>query len=175
MKYIALLRGINVGGHHMVEMKRLKALMESMGYCNVRTYLNSGNVLFETNDDRRQIQEAVPKALEVEFGFEIATLIKSEEDMKRIASVIPLAWENNQEQKTDVAYLFPEVDYEGFIDEMPVKREFADLLYVPGAVVWHIFRDNYNKSQINKIIGQKMYQQMTVRNVNTARYLAGQK
>ena len=55
MKYIALLRGINVGGHHMVEMKRLKALMESMGYCNVRTYLNSGNVLFETNDDRRQI------------------------------------------------------------------------------------------------------------------------
>lgn len=175
MRYIALLRGINVGGHHKVEMKRLKALMESMGYCNVATYLNSGNVLFETNDDRRQIQETVPKALEVEFGFEIATIIKSAEEMKRIASAIPIEWENNQEQKTDVAYLFPEIDYEGIVDELPLKIEFADMLYVSGAVVWRIFRHNYNKSQLNKIVGQKVYQQMTVRNVNTARYLAGQR
>ncbi len=175
MKYIALLRGINVGGHRKVEMKRLKSLLESIGYSNVSTYLNSGNALFETQDNQKQIQEDVSKALLEEFGFEITTLIKSEDEIKKIASVIPVEWQNNKEQKTDVAFLFPEVDSEETMDEINVKREYVDLIYVEGAIIWHIMKKDYNKSQLNKLVGQKLYQQMTVRNVNTARFLAGDK
>lgn len=175
MKYIALLRGINVGGHRKVEMKRLKSLLESIGYSNVSTYLNSGNALFETQDNQKQIQEDVSKALLEEFGFEITTLIKSEDEIKKIASVIPVEWQNNKEQKTDVAFLFPEVDSEETVDKIHVKREYVDLIYVEGAIIWHIMKKDYNKSQLNKLVGQKLYQQMTVRNVNTARFLAGDK
>ena len=172
MKYIALLRGINVGGNRKVEMKRLKSLIENIGYTNVSTYLNSGNALFEAEETQEQIQLDFPKALFNEFGFEIPTLIKSDVEIKNIASVIPEEWQNNLEQKTDVAYLFPEVDSEEIIDRIPVKKEYVDLIYVRGAIVWHLMKKNYNKSQLNKLIGQKLYKEMTVRNVNTARFLA---
>ena len=59
------------------------------------------------------------------------------------------------------------------IDELPIKKEFLDIRYVKGAIFWNVKRDDYNKSQLNKIINHKSYKLMTIRNVNTARYLAG--
>jgi len=175
MKYIALLRGINVGGNRKVEMKRLKDLFESLGYVNVATYLNSGNVIFESDIKQETLQKEIPKKLEKEFGFEIQTLVKNEKEIKKIANAIPETWENNSEQKTDVAYLFPEIDSKKTIDELPIKKEFIDIRYVKGAIIWNVKKKEYNKSHLNKIIGLKQYQLMTVRNVNTARFLAGSK
>jgi len=160
MKYIALLRGINVGGNRKVEMKRLKAMLESMGYTNVSTYLNSGNARFESN-----------LAQTDEFGYEIPILIKTQEEIEAIVATIPEEWQNNKEEKTDVAFLFPEIDSEKTIDELPVKREYVDFIYIKGAIIWHIMKKDYNKSQLNKLVGRKLYQLMTVRNVNTARFL----
>lgn len=172
MKYIALLRGINVGGNRKVEMKRLKNLFESLGYTNVVTYLNSGNVIFESNTNQETLQKEIPKELKKEFGFEIQTLIKNKKEVIRIAKSIPKEWQNDSEQKTDVAYLFPEIDSKKTIDEFPVKKEFIDMRYIKGAIIWNIKKKEYNKSHLNKIISLKQYQLMTVRNVNTARYLA---
>lgn len=172
MKYIALLRGINVGGRRKVEMERLKSMLESMGYTDVTTYLNSGNAIFESTDNQEQIQKDVTEALSKEFELDIPTLIKSEDEIKRIASAIPKEWQNDKEQKTDVAYLFDEVDTEETVDKIPVKKEFTDIIYVKGAIIWHIMKKDYNKSQLNKLIGLKLYKLMTVRNVNTARFLA---
>lgn len=172
MKYIALLRGINVGGNRKVEMKRLKSLFESLGYTNVATYLNSGNALFESSAKQAALQKEIPQKLAQEFGLEIQTLVKSQKEVQTIARAIPLEWENDSEQKTDVAYLFPEIDSEHTIDELPVKREYIDMRYVKGAIIWNIKRKELNKSQLNKLVGKKLYQLMTVRNVNTARFLA---
>ena len=172
MKYIALLRGINVGGKRKVEMKRLRTFFESLGYTNVVTYLNSGNVIFESDIKQETLQKEIPKKLEKEFGFEIQTLVKNEKEIKSIAKAIPKEWKNDAEQKTDVAYLFPEIDSKKTIDALPVKKEFIDMRYVKGAILWNVKRKEYNKSHLNKIISLKQYQLMTVRNVNTARYLA---
>jgi len=174
MKYIALLRGINVGGNRKVEMKRLKHLFESLGYTNVATYLNSGNVIFESNKKQKTIQKEIPKKLKKEFGFEIQTLVKNEKEVKRIAKAIPKKWENDSLQKTDIAYLFPEIDSKKTVNELPIKKEFIDMKYVKGAIIWNVKKKEYNKSHLNKIIGTKQYQLMTVRNVNTARFLAGE-
>jgi uncharacterized protein (DUF1697 family) len=170
MKYIALLRGINVGGNHRVEMKQLKAIFESLGYTAVFTYINSGNIVFESN--KKPEQKKVELALKKEFGFDIPLLIKTEKEMARIAAAIPDKWKNDTSQRTDVAYLFPEIDKKTIIKEMPLKAEFAEIIYSKGAIIWNILRKNYNKSHLNKIIGSKIYQLMTVRNANTARYLA---
>ena len=175
MKYFALLRGINVGGNRKVEMKRLKNLFQSLGYANVVTYLNSGNAIFESDVMLNDLQIEIPKKLKEEFGFNIQTLIKTEKEIKRIAKAIPNQWKNDSEQKTDVAYLFPEIDTKKTINELPVKREFIDIRYVKGAIIWNVLKKEYNKSHLNKIIGLKLYQMMTVRNVNTARHLAGMK
>jgi uncharacterized protein (DUF1697 family) len=175
MKYIALLRGINVGGNRKVEMIKLKKLFGSLGYENVTTYLNSGNVIFESGTKQNTLQKEIPIKLKKEFGFEILTLIKNEKEVKMIADAIPENWKNDSEQKTDVAYLFPDIDSKKTIDELPVKKEFIDIRYANGAIFWNVKRKEYNKSHLNKIISHKLYQLMTIRNVNTARYLARNK
>jgi uncharacterized protein (DUF1697 family) len=172
MKYIALLRGINAGKERRVDMKKLQAIFESLGYTNVSTYINSGNVVFESNDDPN-ILKKVLACFTKEFDFEIPTLIKTEKEMKKIADAIPKEWQNDSSQRSDVAYLFPEIDSQKTLDELPVKKEFIDIRYIKGAIYWNVDRIYYNKSHLNKIIGHTLYRFMTVRNVNTARYLAG--
>ena len=172
MRYVALLRGINVGGNRKVEMKRLKSLFESYGYVKVSTYINSGNIIFESEDDRKSIQGKIKAGLEKEFGFDIPALVKTESEMKEIAHAIPTEWKNDSSQKSDVAFLFPEIDSRETIEELPINKEFINIRYVRGAIFWNVDRKNYNKSYLNKIVDHKHYQFMTVRNVNTARHLA---
>ncbi len=176
MKYIALLRGINVGGNRKVEMRRLKALFESLGCNNVSTYINSGNIFFEMRKDSLQnIRQFIETKLNNEFGFEIPTLIKATGDMAKIAASIPEEWQNNATWKTDVAYLFPEIDSKESLGLLPVTREYIDIRYVKGAICWNLDKKDYNKSHLNKIVAHQLYQYMTVRNVNTARFLANWK
>ncbi len=173
MKYIALLRGINVGKKNRIDMKRLKERFESLGYTNVSTYLNTGNVFFETERTRiDELRVTVEKAIKKKFGFDVPVLIKTEMEIKKIVEVIPKNWKNDSMQKSDVAYLFPEIDSEKTIDELPVKKKFMNIAYVKGAIYWNIDRKNYNKSHLNKIIGHKLYQLMTLRNINTVRKLS---
>ncbi|MFA6073171.1 MAG: DUF1697 domain-containing protein [Candidatus Woesearchaeota archaeon] len=173
MKFIALLRGINAGKSRRIDMKKLKSLFESLGYSNVSTYINSGNVLFESDKKSSAIKKEIEINLTKEFGFEIPTLIKTKNELNKIAKAIPEKWQNDSKQRSDVAYLFPEIDSKKILDELPIKKEFIDVRYTKGAIYWNIDRKNYNKSQLNKLIGHKIYQLMTVRNVNTARHLAG--
>lgn len=172
MSYIALFRGINVGGHRKVEMKKLTVVFESLGCTEVSTYINSGNVFFETDTPREEMVEKLVAACEKEFGFAPQILIKTAAEMRKIAWAILEEWVNDDVQRTDVAYLFPEVDRESIIDELPIKRVYADVRYVKGAVFWNIKRADYNKSHLGKLISHKLYQQMTVRNINTARRLS---
>jgi uncharacterized protein (DUF1697 family) len=172
MKYIALLRGINVGGNRKVEMKRLKSLFESFGYTNVSTYINSGNVIFESGEEPKTVLIRVNSGLEKYFGFKIPALVKTEKEMKNISDAIPQNWHNDSIQRTDVAYLFPEIDSIKIIEELPVKKEFIEVRYIKGAIYWNVRRENVYKSHLAKIISHRLYKSMTIRNVNTARYLA---
>ena len=175
MKYVALLRRINAGGARRVGMARLKSLCEELGCLNVSTYINSGNVIFESEKEKGSIRKDVVKRLRREFDFDIPVLVKERREMRIIAEAIPAEWRNDPEQRTDVAYLFKEIDTRETIDELPVNREYMDIRYVKGAIFWNIDRKNYNKSRLNKLIGHEYYQLMTLRNANTARFLADMK
>ena len=172
MKYVALFRGINVGKSKRIDMKMLKGMFERIGCLNVSTYINSGNVLFESNDKQETIVEDIENMLLADLGEEIKVLVKTQTQMTQIANSIPDEWVNDGKQKTDVAYLFQEINREDILEELPIKKEFLKILFVDGAIIWNVIRNVYNKSHLNKIIGHKLYKLMTVRNVNTARYLA---
>lgn len=174
MRYVALLRGINVGGNRKIEMKRLKQTFEDLGYKNVSTYINSGNVIFESEDDVKTIRTTVESELKNKFNDNFPTLVKSVNDLKNIVKNIPKNWKNNDEQRTDVAYLFEEIDDEKTLEELPIKKNFIEVKYIKGAIIWNIKRENVTKSHLNKIIGHKLYKFMTMRNVNTARFLANE-
>ena len=171
MKYIALLRGINVGGNHKVDMKKLKTLFASLGFDNVSTYINSGNVMFEGSGPPQEISQKLELRFRKEFNFDIPTLVKTEKELVDVVKAIPKSWKNDAAERTDVAFLFPEFDSIKIIDNLPVKREFVDIRYVKGAVYWHVKRENIYKSQLSKLISHNLYKHMTIRNIRTARAL----
>jgi uncharacterized protein (DUF1697 family) len=171
MKYIALIRGINVGSSVKINMKELKTDCELLGLQNVSTYINSGNVIFESDNTKEIIQQKIEYYLRNKMGQEIRVIVKTKEEIQKIALAIPAEWTNDELQKTDVLYLFNDIDNEEIINELPIKKEYVNIKYVKGAIIMNVLRDDYNKSQMNKIISHKKYKEMTVRNVNTARYL----
>jgi len=172
VKIVGLLRGINVGKSVKVPMKELKALVEEQGVTNVVTYLNSGNVVFDSETPPTALRPILEAKLEQQFGQRIPLLLLEGEAIVAIRDAIPPEWQNNETEQTYVAYLFPEADQPELIQELPVKRQYIDLRYVPNALLWNIKRADYNRSQITKIAGHESYNQMTTRNVNTARNLA---
>jgi uncharacterized protein (DUF1697 family) len=174
MVYVALLRGVNVGGNNTVDMRELKAVFEAAGMTSTRTYINSGNVIFSS--DERNI-EGLTRALELgiaaRFGFEIGVLVFDVEEIAAIAGSIPAAWGNDEAQRCDVLFLWPDVDRPSIVEEMFAKPGIDDLRYAPGAVIWRRDRADATRSGILKLIGTPLYRRMTVRNCNTARKLLG--
>lgn len=170
---MALLRGINVGTTRKVAMARLKALLEGLGFSGAATYINSGNVLFSGAGRPAALRAKIEAAIKAEFGFEVATLVKTRAQMRAIARAIPAAWLNDDKQRTDVAYLFDEADTAATLAKLPFNKELVAARYVKGAVIWNLDRKNYSRSRLNKLIGSELYKSMTLRNVNTARFLAG--
>jgi uncharacterized protein (DUF1697 family) len=172
VKYVALLRGINVGKGARVPMKTLRGLLEGLGLTEVITYLNSGNVVFESELGASELTRLIEAELERAFGERVPTLVKTSAEMIAIAESIPSEWGNNDREQTYVAYLFRDVASPDLVSELPVKRQFMSIFYAHEAIVWNIKREDYNRSQITKIVGHSSYARMTTRNVNTARKLA---
>jgi uncharacterized protein (DUF1697 family) len=172
LKYVALLRGINVGKGARVPMKTLRDLLKGLGLSNVVTYLSSGNVVFESGRSASALTRLIEGELKRAFGERIPTLVKTSTQMIEIAESIPSEWGSNDGEQTYVAYLFSDVANPSLVSELPVKRQFMSIFYAHEAIVWNIKREDYNRSQITKIVRHSSYARMTTRNVNTARKLA---
>src|SRR5215469_9663989 len=88
--YIAMLRGINVSGHKIIRMERLRAVFEELGFAHVKTYVQSGNVIFETNEPPSGLAAKIERKIQAEFGFEVPVLTKSAKELKDIVKHNPL-------------------------------------------------------------------------------------
>ncbi len=89
-RYVAFLRGINVGGHHKVPMADLRKALEKLNCNNVITLLNSGNVIFETiNNDIENLEKKISKNLEDTFGFPVPTIIKKSQTIHQLFNDAP--------------------------------------------------------------------------------------
>ncbi len=176
MKYVALLRGVNVGGNHRVPKAEFKAVLEGLGFRDVVIYINSGNAVF-TSDHEPQVSD-VQVALEKHFGFAIPTLILSGKKIRAIAAAIPESWTNDSPkpdksgQKSDVLYLFDEANTPDILTKLGYKPEVETMIYVDGAVLANITRANQAKYSLLKSMGTPLYRQMTIRNITTAKKLA---
>lgn len=170
MTYIALLRGINVGGKTKVEMPRLKKVFEDAGCANVHTYINSGNVIF---DDDRRAQELAPlleDAIRREFGLTVPVVVRDKVYFEMLVSKTPANW-NNSDQRTEVMFLWDEVDSPAAAKQVSIDPKIEKLLYLPGALIWNIERKNYKQGSGASIIKSEFYKKMTGRNINTVRKL----
>lgn len=168
MIYVALLRGINVGGKTRVEMARLKKVMESLGCSNVKTYINSGNVIFEDDQSEKVLQTKIFDAIEKEFGFSVAIQLRSQKQMATLVNAIPKEWTNDTEYKSDVLFLdetLTEAIVKPYIKVNPKIVERT--LSTKREIIWNIARRDATRGRLATIVGTDMYKHITIRNVNT--------
>lgn len=174
-RYVALLRGVNVGGKHRVPKAEFRAMLELLGFSDVVIYINSGNAVFSS--DTLPDATVVQAALETHFDFPIPTLIIPGEKFARIAAAIPPDWTNDPSQpdksgqKSDVLFLFDEANSPDIMERIGYKPEIETMLYVDGAVLANISRANQSRSSLLKLMGTDLYRQVTIRNITTLKKL----
>lgn len=172
MVYVALLRGINVGGKGMLPMPRLKAICQALGLRDVQTYINSGNVIFKSPlSNSSALTKRIEAAIQQDVGLTVPVLLRDLPQMKKLAAEIPTSWVNDAQMKCDVMFLWDDVDRPAVLKELPVNREIEDVKYVKGAVLWRIDRKLAPRSRMTRIVGTNLHKQMTIRNPNTVHKL----
>ena len=174
MRYIALLRAINVGGH-TVTMARLRALCAGVGLRDVTTFIASGNVRFESRASNVGLLERrIERHLETALGFEVATLIRTPAEMQAAAHFDPFG--------TAPVCDMPVSDFVGFLKAEPEAGAIARLLALANAVdafhvrgrecYWRRTGPNdasrFSGNALERVLGQSA----TLRNVTTVRKLA---
>lgn len=169
-KYVALLRGINVGGNNKVSMADLKACFEAAGFTNVRTYINSGNVLFESPEtDTRKLAAMLEECIGDQFGdYKPQVLVCTHEQLRSIVQKAPEGFGAQPgKYRYNVIFIMPPLTAAEAFKAMPL-REGVDEATVGEGVVYHSrLEARATQSWLNKIVGTPNYQHMTIRNWNT--------
>ena len=168
MRYILLLRGINVGGKNKVSMKDLTASLEDLGYQNVVTYINSGNIIFDTDDTLATIKDNIAIILG-RFPFTIKHVILTKEEYLNEVSNLPEWWHQPLARK-DVLFYTDDVDPEDVknrISQMPLHDEIVH--FGKKAVFWGKYSEKeFLRTSYHKLLmKEKFYPLITIRNGRT--------
>jgi uncharacterized protein (DUF1697 family) len=169
--YVALLRGINVGGKALVTMGKLKETFEGLKLKDVKTYINSGNVVFTGGgSDRARLRRRIEKAINDDFGLDVSVVLRDTAELKRIVDELPSSWQNGDKYKCDV-FFSDEFRTKKSVDLLPLTAGVEEVRFVPGAILCRIPRAKQSKSKLTRLVGTDIYKKMTARNVNTVRKL----
>ena len=171
MRYLALLRGINVGGNTLIKMAALKECFESLGFQKVRTYINSGNVIFETDESNTTaLARMIEERIEQSFSHSVKVVVFSRDEWRDIIEAAPQQWGSDMERyRYNLLVLLPPTTAQDAIEQCGQPKpdiEFAEAgerVIYQGAQWKAITRTNYAK-----IVGKPIYKQMTIRNYNTS-------
>jgi uncharacterized protein (DUF1697 family) len=165
--YVAFLRGINVGGKGKVSMAELKTCFEKLGFGAVKTYINSGNVVFVDGSNSENLANKIEIALSSTFKFPISVVVKSLPQMQTVVNGMPKSWHSNNAFRYYIMFLRPDVDKPSVIDGITVNPDMEEILYLPGAIFWSARISDIGRSRVKGFMGTKLYKEVTIRNLNT--------
>jgi len=173
MKYIALLRGVNVGGNNKVPMRDLKTCFEKAGFLNVSTYINSGNVLFDAVE--KDIIKLIHRCEEIllkSFGFPISLTVIDGNSLREALEQAPDWWGEDPEAKHNAIFVIPPATADDVCGEVgTIKPEYEKVAAYQNVIFWSAPLATFSRTRWSKVVGTKAYQHITIRNANTARKL----
>ena len=170
--FVALLRGVNVGGNNIISMKALKESFEKSGFTHVSTYINSGNVIFTAKEvDARKLERKIEQLLAKEFQLGGKVVVRSVAEMAKLVESLPASWTGDSRWRYNVMFLRHTVDSEKVLDEFTTKSDAEQLEYREGALLWSAEVTELTRTIMQKLSSRKIFQEMTVRNLNTTRKL----
>lgn len=168
-QYVALLRGINVGGNNIIKMADLKACFENMGFIDVATFIQSGNVLFRSAEkDKTKLTQKIEQGLSERFSYKSRLVVVPYKELKKAVVEAPDGFGKELDKyRYDVIFLKEPLSSREAMENISIK-EGVDSAYA-GASVLYFSRLNSKASQshLTKMIKLPMYQNMTIRNWST--------
>lgn len=172
--YVALLRGINVGGKNIIPMRALAETFERLKLSSVRTYIQSGNVLFQAaGSDPRSLEKRIERALKRAHACEAKVVVRSADEMARIVKGPPRAWKRPEpDARYNVVFVRHEIDAASLVDELKPKPDLEEVSYRPGVLYWSARAKDLSRTAMAKLSSHRIYPFVTVRNLNTTKKLA---
>ena len=170
MVYLALLRGINVGGGNLIRMASLKSCLENAGFEGVATYIASGNVLFESSEgDRPKLTRRLEKILSTTFApYDARVIVCSHAGLRRIVAEAPKGFGRHPANyRYDVIFLKEPLTAAEAMKSVRTRPGVDEARAGAGVLYFSRLTARASQSLLTRIIGLPIYKQLTIRNWNT--------
>jgi len=167
---IALLRGINVGGHKVIKMAELKRVFESIGLKQVKTYIQSGNIVFQSEEDIIFLKERIQFEIKNVFDFDVSVMLSTHDEFINMIKRCPYEVDSLLEgESIHVAFLANELS-EKEKDQLLMQKNETEDCYIHEKVVYLFFKNSIRNSKLMNQF-QKLHTPATVRNWRTVNKL----
>ena len=173
--YVALLRGINVGGKNLIKMPALKACFEANGFQDVTTYIQSGNVLFRSPETRAsELADRIEEVLGEEFGYAATVVVRKRTQMRAIVERAPKRFGTQPAKyRYDVIFLKEPLTAKVAITSVPTKPGVDEAHAGTGVLYFSRLVSKATQSRLSRIVSSPIYPSVTIRNWNTTTKLLG--
>jgi len=172
--YISLLRGINVSGQKKINMKELKALYEEAGFQNVQTYIQSGNVVFQSKKSTaRTLSRKIETLIREHYAFDVAAVVLSPQELDKVIVGNPFAKEKDFEEGKMYICFLNEAPKQDLVEKIRDVRYGSDRFVINNAIIYLFVPGGYGNTKLNNnFFESKLKVVGTTRNWNTVNKLA---
>lgn len=171
--YISILRGINVSGHKLIKIDALKKMFENLGYKNVQTYVQSGNIIFQSKENNtKNLEEVISSEIKDEFGFEVPVIVFNIKTLETIIQNNPFINDKHKDiSSMHVTFLAEkpiQIDEETIVDK---KDKVEEIEFTPQAIYLYCPNGYGNTKLNNNFLEKKLKVKATTRNWRTTNEL----
>ena len=168
-RYVALLRGINVGGRNLIKMPALKACFEANGFEDVVTYIQSGNVVFASPETRAAgLTQRIEAMLAEAFDYEATVVVRNRTQMRKVVERAPKGFGTEpMKYRYDVIFLKEPLSAKVAMTNVPTAPGVDEAHAGTGVLYFSRLIEKATQSRLNKIVSSPIYPSVTIRNWNT--------
>ena len=168
IQYISFLRGINVGGKNSIKMSDIQSITKKCGYTNVSTYIQSGNILFETRQtDTQKISKTIENAILDALKIDAPVVTITRNQLESVVESAPAQWKSKSDIRRYIAFLYPPLTSEEAKKYVKINQDVDTLDTGKHVLYLTTILSGLTKSSFTQLIKTPIYKQMTIRNYNT--------
>jgi uncharacterized protein (DUF1697 family) len=173
MRYVALLRGINVGGTNIIRMEALRVTFESLGFGSVATYIQSGNVVFEAKArSKATLGRTIESELGRAFGYDSKIVLVTAKELAAVVADAPPGFGSEPASyRYDVLFVKPPLTTRQVLAEVETAPGVDEVHAGPGVLYFRRLIAKATRSRLSRLVGKPVYQGLTIRNWNTTKRL----